>query len=87
MTWSKKTTELEQANIDLKKLDELRSTFLANMSHELRTPLNSIIGYTDLLSDRIDGDITEEQEKSLTKVHKNAKNLLTLINEFGYVQD
>jgi len=76
-----KTTELEQANIDLKKLDELRSTFLANMSHELRTPLNSIIGYTDLLSDRIDGDITEEQEKSLTKVHKNAKNLLTLINE------
>ncbi|MBW2001040.1 MAG: PAS domain-containing protein [Deltaproteobacteria bacterium] len=76
-----KTTELEQANIDLKKLDELRSTFLANMSHELRTPLNSIIGYTDLLSDRIDGDITEEQENSLTKVHKNAKNLLTLINE------
>jgi signal transduction histidine kinase len=76
-----KTTELEQANIELKKLDELRSTFLANMSHELRTPLNSIIGYTDLLLDRIDGDITEEQENSLTKVHNNAKNLLTLIND------
>ena len=76
-----KTTELEQANIELKKLDELRSTFLANMSHELRTPLNSIIGYTDLLLDRVDGDITGEQEKSLTKVHKNAKNLLILIND------
>jgi len=76
-----KTTELEQANIELKKLDELRSTFLANMSHELRTPLNSIIGYTDLLIDRVDGDITEEQDKSLTKVHNNAKNLLNLINE------
>jgi len=76
-----KTTELEQANIELKKLDELRSTFLTNMSHELRTPLNSVIGYTELLLDRIDGDVTKEQEKSLTKVHNNAKNLLTLINE------
>jgi len=76
-----KTAELERANIDLKKLDELRSTFLANMSHELRTPLNSIIGYTELLLDRIDGDVTEEQENSLTKVHNNAKNLLNLINE------
>lgn len=76
-----KTAELEQANIDLKKLDELRSTFLANMSHELRTPLNSIIGYTDLLIDRVDGDISEEQENSLNKVHKNAKNLLKLIND------
>jgi PAS domain S-box-containing protein len=76
-----KTKELEQANIELKKLDELRSAFLANMSHELRTPLNSIIGYTELLLDRIDGEITNEQENSLTKVHNNAKNLLTLINE------
>ena len=76
-----KTTELEQANQELKKLDELRSTFLANMSHELRTPLNSVIGYTDLLLDRVDGDISDEQEISLTKVHKNAKNLLKLIND------
>jgi signal transduction histidine kinase len=76
-----KTAELEQANIELKRLDELRSTFLANMSHELRTPLNSVIGYTDLLIDRVDGDITEEQEKSLIKVHKNAKHLLKLIND------
>ncbi len=76
-----KTEELEHANIQLKKLDELKSTFLANMSHELRTPLNSILGYTDLLLDRVDGDITDEQEKSLTKVHRNAKHLLKLIND------
>jgi len=76
-----KTAELEQANVQLRRFDELKSTFLANMSHELRTPLNSIIGYTDLLLDRVDGDITDEQEKSLTKVHKNAKHLLTLIND------
>jgi signal transduction histidine kinase/CheY-like chemotaxis protein len=76
-----KTEELEHANIQLKKLDELKSTFLANMSHELRTPLNSILGYTDLLLDRVDGAITDEQEKSLTKVHRNAKHLLKLIND------
>jgi signal transduction histidine kinase len=76
-----KTEELEQANIQLKKFDELKSTFLANMSHELRTPLNSILGYTDLLLDRVDGDITDEQEKSLAKVHRNAKHLLKLIND------
>jgi len=76
-----KTAELEQANIQLKRFDELKSTFLANMSHELRTPMNSILGYTDLLLDRVDGEITEEQEKSLSKVQKNAKHLLTLIND------
>ena len=75
-----KTAELEHANRELKKLDELRSAFLANMSHELRTPLNSIIGYTDLLLDGVDGEINEEQDTSLTKVHNNAKNLLKLIN-------
>jgi signal transduction histidine kinase len=76
-----KTAELEQANIQLKRFDELKSTFLANMSHEIRTPLNSILGYTDLLLDRVDGYITDEQEKSLTKIHRNAKHLLTLIND------
>jgi len=76
-----KTAELEQANIELKKFDELKSAFLANMSHELRTPLNSIIGYTDLLLDRVDGEINEEQEKSIKKVHNNARNLLNLIND------
>jgi len=76
-----KTAELEQVNMHLKRFDELKTSFLANMSHELRTPLNSILGYTDLILDRVDGEITGEQEKSLTKVQKNAKHLLTLIND------
>ena len=76
-----KTAELERANSELKRYDELKSSFLANMSHELRTPLNSIIGYTDLLLDRVDGDVNEEQEKSIRKVHNNARNLLNLIND------
>ncbi len=76
-----RTYLLEQANRDLKELDRLKSAFLANMSHELRTPMNSIIGYTDLLLDGIDGEINEEQAKDLRKVADNARHLLQLIND------
>ncbi len=76
-----KTVLLERANRELRELDKLKSAFLANMSHELRTPMNSILGYTDLMLDRVDGDINEEQEKSLRKVHNNAQHLLQLIND------
>ncbi|MDI6890977.1 MAG: response regulator [Thermodesulfovibrionales bacterium] len=72
---------LERANRDLRELDKMKSTFLANMSHELRTPMNAIIGYTDLMLDRVDGPINEEQEKSLKKVAANARHLLQLIND------
>jgi signal transduction histidine kinase/CheY-like chemotaxis protein len=81
MMLREKTLLLERANRDLRELDRLKSAFLANMSHELRTPMNSIIGYTDLLIDRIDGEINEEQEKSLEKVANNARHLLQLIND------
>lgn len=74
-------TLLETANRELRELDKLKSTFLANMSHELRTPMNSIIGYTDLLVDEVDGPINEEQEKSLKKIAVNARHLLQLIND------
>jgi len=72
---------LERANRKLRELDSLKSNFLANMSHELRTPMNSIIGYTDLLIDRIDGPVNDEQEKSLNRIATNSKHLLQLIND------
>ena len=81
MMLREKTLLLERANRELRELDRLKSAFLANMSHELRTPMNSIIGYTDLLIDQVDGEINEEQEKSLHKVENNAKHLLQLIND------
>ncbi|MEA2084163.1 MAG: response regulator [Thermodesulfobacteriota bacterium] len=81
MMLREKTMLLERANRELRELDRLKSAFLANMSHELRTPMNSIIGYTDLLLDRVDGEINEEQEKSLHKVENNAQHLLQLIND------
>ncbi len=81
MMLREKTLLLERANRELRELDRLKSSFLANMSHELRTPMNSIIGYTDLLLDGVDGEINAEQEKSLRKVVNNARHLLQLIND------
>lgn len=81
MMLRERTLLLEKANRELRELDRLKSSFLANMSHELRTPMNSIIGYTDLILDRVDGEINEEQEKSLQKVANNSKHLLQLIND------
>ncbi len=73
--------ELERDRVELKELDILKSAFLANVSHELRTPMNTIIGYADLLLDRVDGPLNEEQERSLKKVITNARHLLKLIND------
>ncbi|MCK4605588.1 MAG: response regulator, partial [Deltaproteobacteria bacterium] len=50
-------------------------------SHELRTPMNSIIGYSDLLLDGVDGPINEEQKKSLSRISNNARHLLQLLND------
>jgi signal transduction histidine kinase len=72
--------QLEKDKIELKKLDRLKSAFLNNVSHELKTPMNSIIGYTDLLLDRVDGPVNEEQVKSLQKVASHSRHLLQLIN-------
>ncbi len=76
-----KSMELEEANKELKVLDQLKSEFLANMSHELRTPMNSIIGYTQLLIDGVDGPINDDQKESMEKVERNAEHLLSLIND------
>ena len=73
--------QLQRDKIELEELDKLKSAFLANVSHELRTPMNTIIGYTELLLDRVDGPINEEQERNLKKVASNARHLLRLIND------
>jgi PAS domain S-box-containing protein len=65
----------------LRELDQLKSAFLANMSHELRTPLNSILGFTEVLIEGIDGPLTERMENDLKVVYKNGQHLLNLIND------
>ena len=73
--------ELSQANDRVIEADRLKSEFLANMSHELRTPLNSVIALSGILLARMDGDLTEEQEKQVKIIKKSGKNLLELIND------
>lgn len=65
----------------LRELDRLKSAFLANMSHELRTPLNSIIGFSDVILDGLDGPITNHMENDLRLIQKNGRHLLHLIND------
>ena len=65
----------------LRELDRLKSSFLANMSHELRTPLNSILGFTDVMLEGLDGDLTEYMDNDLRLIHKNGQHLLHLIND------
>ena len=77
----RKSRELEEVNLRLREVDRLKSEFLANMSHELRTPLNSIIGFSKLIIDGLDGEINEEQMNDLEIVHKNGRELLRLIDD------
>jgi len=65
----------------LRELDRLKSAFLANMSHELRTPLNSILGFTDVMLEGIDGELTEYMDNDLRLIQKNGRHLLHLIND------
>ncbi len=50
------------------------------MTHELRTPLNSIIGYTDMITAGIYGELNERQTDRMRRVNRNGLHLLELIN-------
>ena len=73
--------ELEAANRELAAASQHKSEFLANMSHELRTPLNAIIGFSEVLTERMFGELTEKQEEYLKDIHASGQHLLSLIND------
>jgi len=72
--------EISETNAELMQASRLKSQFLASMSHELRTPLNSIIGFSKVLLNRFDGELTERQETYIRSVHNSGAHLLQLIN-------
>jgi signal transduction histidine kinase len=73
--------EIEAKGRELEIASKHKSDFLANMSHELRTPLNAILGYTELIIDKIYGDVPENIQEVLERVEKNGRHLLGLIND------
>ncbi len=72
--------QLEQRNREVERANRLKSEFLASMSHELRTPLHTIIGFTELLLEEVEGPLNETQRRFLAHVHKDSLHLLELIN-------
>ena len=74
-------SEVEEKGHQLEVASRHKSQFLANMSHELRTPLNSVLGFTEMLSDGLYGELPDKAKATLVRVGANGRHLLGLIND------
>jgi signal transduction histidine kinase len=73
--------EIQEKSAQLEVANKHKSDFLANMSHELRTPLNAIIGFSEVLSEKMFGELNEKQADYMKDIHESGKHLLSLIND------
>jgi len=73
--------EIQDKSRQLEVANQHKSEFLANMSHELRTPLNAIIGFSEVLLERLFGELNEKQDDYLKDIHSSGRHLLNLIND------
>ena len=73
--------EIADKSAQLEAASRHKSEFLANMSHELRTPLNAIIGFSEVLVDRMFGELNEKQDEYLKDIFASGQHLLSLIND------
>ncbi|MBP8294566.1 MAG: GAF domain-containing protein [Burkholderiales bacterium] len=73
--------EIQDKSRQLELANRHKSEFLANMSHELRTPLNAIIGFSEVLRERLFGELNEKQDDYLKDIFDSGKHLLGLIND------
>jgi two-component system, NtrC family, sensor kinase len=73
--------EIEEKSRELEATSQHKSEFLANMSHELRTPLNAIIGFSEVLVERMFGEVNEKQAEYLQDILASGRHLLSLIND------
>ena len=73
--------EIADKSRQLEAASRHKSEFLANMSHELRTPLNAIIGFSEVLAERMFGDVNDKQAEYLQDILESGRHLLSLIND------
>jgi signal transduction histidine kinase len=73
--------EIQEKSRQLEIANKHKSDFLANMSHELRTPLNAIIGFSEVLMEKMFGEVNEKQLDYLKDIHESGRHLLSLIND------
>ena len=73
--------EIEEKSRHLETPSRHKSEFLANMSHELRTPLNAILGFSEVLAERMFGEVNEKQAEYLQDILSSGRHLLSLIND------
>ncbi|HEU4340588.1 MAG TPA: GAF domain-containing protein, partial [Candidatus Binatia bacterium] len=73
--------EIEDKSRQIEAANRHKSEFLANMSHELRTPLNAIIGFSEVLGERMFGELNEKQAEYTEDILSSGRHLLSLINE------
>jgi signal transduction histidine kinase len=73
--------EIEDKSRQIEAANRHKSEFLANMSHELRTPLNAIIGFSEVLGERLFGELNEKQAEYTEDILSSGRHLLSLINE------
>ena len=76
-----KNEQLEARNREVEQANRLKNEFLASMSHELRTPLHTIIGFSELLAEQLEGPLGEKQQRFVGHILQDARHLLELINE------
>jgi len=72
---------LETARVEAESLNASKSRFLANMSHELRTPLNAVVGFSDIMQQRMFGPLPEKYLEYARLIHESGHHLLALIND------
>jgi signal transduction histidine kinase len=73
--------EIQEKSAQLEIANKHKSEFLANMSHELRTPLNAIIGFSEVMIDKMFGELNQKQLEYQKDIHESGKHLLSLIND------